>query len=416
MTFLFLMFITLGNANLFAENQNISQIPTVILLSFDGARPDYFTKKTAPNITQFMKKGWKGELTSIFPSETFPNHTAIITGCTAEEHGIVSNQFIDATRGSFAYDMDPSWIQCEPIWATAQKHGLKTAVTYWPLHGKGSWKGMKPTYQNAVVTTDIREIIKFDDEAKFQQMLQWLDLPAEQRPHLIFSWFAEIDTVGQAFGPQSHEVQKVIKKYDSLFGNFLTALQKKPDADRINILIVSGHGMEEMHYSMSLPYLGEELRKQGMDNIIIKASGTNAKVHVKNSAEKRKALTLLQAMAKEKGAFQVYDVQELPDAWHSTHKRSGDLLLIGKNKFFFLEKASTTEFLTDVREQHIGKHGYPPEDKSMRAVFFAHGPHFPQQSGIRQLHITDIAPAIIKILNLSPQPIDIAADTVLSSR
>ncbi len=71
----------------FISNNAISQTsktdskPYLILISFDAFRWDYPNRGISPNI-QYMKENGVSaiSLRSGFPSKTFPNHYAIVTG------------------------------------------------------------------------------------------------------------------------------------------------------------------------------------------------------------------------------------------------------------------------------------------------------------------------------------------------
>ena len=294
---------------------------TVILLSFDGARPDYFSDQKSPHVMSVGRMGWHGTLTSIFPTESFPNHATLISGCDTSQHGIVSNKFVDPTRGPFEYLMDPSWMDCEPVWFTAETKGIKTAITYWPLHGQGSWKQKNPTYQNTFSTHDIRDIIRFDDADKIKQILSWLRLPEEKRPRLILSWFADIDTAGHAYGPDSPEVVTAVREYDQLLGILLEALQSDSHDDPFNLMIVSDHGMAEMKYAINVEALRKGLVEKGVNETVVKASGTNAIVYFNkiSGAQKKGVVKWLSDIGHKTGSFDLYERNQIPRRWHFTH-------------------------------------------------------------------------------------------------
>src|SRR6201988_2426629 len=72
--------------------------PTVILISLDGFRWDYFDKAPAPALMALAARGVKAKwMIPAFPSETFPNHYTIVTGDYPDVHGIVKNNFFDPT-------------------------------------------------------------------------------------------------------------------------------------------------------------------------------------------------------------------------------------------------------------------------------------------------------------------------------
>ena len=64
----------------------------VLLISFDGFRPDYLSKTETPNFDKLIQNGVTAEgLIPIFPTKTFPNHYAIATGLYPENNGLIGN-------------------------------------------------------------------------------------------------------------------------------------------------------------------------------------------------------------------------------------------------------------------------------------------------------------------------------------
>src|SRR5579864_1483455 len=124
---------------------------TVLLISLDGFRSDYLDKHDAPNLKIIAASGVRGSLIPSFPSKTFPNHYAIVTGLYPEENGIIGNTIRDPNiEGTFKLAnrdqvADARWWFGEPIWVTAQKQGLRTAPMYWP-GSEAPIEGVRPTY------------------------------------------------------------------------------------------------------------------------------------------------------------------------------------------------------------------------------------------------------------------------------
>ena len=54
--------------------------PLTILISIDGFRPDYLDRGVTPMLSGLAKDGVRASMRPSFPSKTFPNHYAIVTG------------------------------------------------------------------------------------------------------------------------------------------------------------------------------------------------------------------------------------------------------------------------------------------------------------------------------------------------
>ncbi len=68
------------------------QVKHVILISIDGFHPDMYLDKSwpSPNMQQLLKKGtYADHLLSVFPSYTYPSHTAMVTGAIPRDQGFI---------------------------------------------------------------------------------------------------------------------------------------------------------------------------------------------------------------------------------------------------------------------------------------------------------------------------------------
>lgn len=373
---------------------------TVILLSWDGTHPSYITPTDAPTLTALGRRGARTEsLVPIFPSSTFPCHATLATGCTADRHGIVSNQFRDARRGEFNFSNDSAWLDCEPLWVASEKAGLKSAVLLWPSSGS-PWQGVFQSYVLKPPSTQVEDLLKLPAWPRFEQMIEWLSLPDAERPRLIMAWFPDIDTQGHKFGPDSREVRTAVRRYDKLLKKFIGQLKKLPHYSSIDLIVVSDHGMARMTHTISLPALTAELARQGIQEVTVTASGTNANLYFKTAAQTTRAARALQALGSDLGAFAAYSVRDMPTELHYQNPRAG-ITLVGNDGYYFDKKGPVDHFINEPPNDHTGKHGYPPHrSPSMHAIFYAQGPDFPAGTVYETLPSTEVAPMIRKILDL----------------
>jgi hypothetical protein len=128
--------------------------PTVILLSLDGFRASYLTshRDLLPDLDSFWNSplGLRSEsMQPVFPSLTFPNHWAIMTGLYPAWSGIVANDFWDPdfeTRPSLGegngggdlfhytdtkHSWNSNWWWGEPIWSVCERGGRKVGNLMW---------------------------------------------------------------------------------------------------------------------------------------------------------------------------------------------------------------------------------------------------------------------------------------------
>ena len=186
--------------------------PTVILVSLDGWRWDYTQKYSASTLTRLMMRGVSAPLIPSYPTKTFPNHYTIVTGLYPGHHGIVGNSVKDPATGrrltmsSRAEVQDPMWWGGEPIWVTVQRAGQAAAPLFW-TGSEAPIGGQLPRFWEP-----------FDERlppnARVDRVLQWLDLPAAERPTFLTLYFSDVDGAGHDDGPESAAVANAVRRVD----------------------------------------------------------------------------------------------------------------------------------------------------------------------------------------------------------
>src|SRR5262249_52141177 len=207
--------LALFGAELLAPGPTFATDPVVILLSWDGVRYDYPDRATLPALSPMAREGVRAErLPPVFPPNTFPNHVALATGTYTDRHGILDNQFRDRGRGFFSYDNGASWLEAEPLWVTAERQGVRAAVFFW-VGSETDWQGIGASYRKAPFDGTVGE------EEKVGQILAWLDLPPNERPGLIMSWWHGTDRVGHQKGPDDPDVLTQLEDQDRYLARLL---------------------------------------------------------------------------------------------------------------------------------------------------------------------------------------------------
>src|ERR1700693_3388019 len=213
----------------------------LVLVSLDGFRFDYAQKYGAPNLVGLGKRGLAADaLIPSYPSLTFPNHYSIVTGLYPEHHGIVGMTFYDpALRKHFSFKdpktaTDGTWYRGAPLWVLAEKQGMRTACFFWP-GSEAEIDAVRPTYY-------LKFDDRFPDEKRIDQVIAWLRLPAEQRPHFITLYYSTVDHAGHQYGPDSPETATAVQHVDQLRGVLCADLAKWQLP--IDLIVVSDHGME----------------------------------------------------------------------------------------------------------------------------------------------------------------------------
>ncbi|MBA4322313.1 MAG: alkaline phosphatase family protein [Odoribacter sp.] len=363
----------------------------VVLVSFDAFRWDFDKIYYTPNLNKLSAEGVKaGRLISSFPTNTFPNHYSIATGLYPDHHGLINNSFFapDLNLPYRIGDRDavenPSFYGGEPIWVTAEKQGVKTASFFW-VGSEAPVGGMHPTYWK-----------KYDSNVTYSEridtVVKWLSYPEGGRPELVTLYFDEPDATSHDFGPVSPETGEVVNLLDSLLGDLRKKLSALPYAKRINLIVLSDHGMAPVS---SERYI--DLKNVVPDRMIASMTGGNPVYLIKPAEGKSDSILLL--INKTPGV-KAWSKDKLPERWHyGSNSRIPELVAVADSSWY----VGTRPLIGTLNG---GAHGYDNRNSDMYAVFYAAGPAFRKNYTIKELNNTDIYGMICRILNLKPAPND----------
>ncbi|MGZ8544803.1 MAG: alkaline phosphatase family protein, partial [Flavisolibacter sp.] len=156
--------------------------PYVIMISADGFRFDYPELHQARCLLSIQKKGVRADyMMPAYPTLTFPNHYTLVTGMYPSHHGLVDNHFFDPSfqekygMSNKKQVMDQRWYGGYPLWVLAEQQKMLSASFYW-VGTEAPIQGIQPTYY-----FNYNE--KIPISRRIQTVVDWLQLPAEQRPH-----------------------------------------------------------------------------------------------------------------------------------------------------------------------------------------------------------------------------------------
>jgi predicted AlkP superfamily pyrophosphatase or phosphodiesterase len=367
--------------------------PTVILVSIDGFRPDYLERGETPVLSRLAAEGASGPMQPSFPSKTFPNHYTLVTGLRPDHHGIVNNNMVDPLIPDVKFSLGNAaavtdrrwWDDGEPIWVTAENAGLTTAAMFWP-GSEAAIRGVRPTH-----------FAKFDQsmpgDARVDQLLAWLDLPADQKPDFATLYFDAVDTAGHDGGPNSPEVDVALKSVDASMGRLIAGLEARGIRDRVVLLIVSDHGMA--------PTSPERVARLGplassRDTADVLYTGPIASVEPMPGHEAEVAAEVLAPHPH----MQCWRKTDIPARFEfGTHRRVPSLFCLAENGWEILK--ADAKF----RGDGGGDHGYDNTAPDMQAVFIANGPGVRRGAKIAGLMNVDVHGLMGRLLRI-PVPAD----------
>ncbi|MEM1041396.1 MAG: ectonucleotide pyrophosphatase/phosphodiesterase [Bacteroidota bacterium] len=372
--------------------------PTVVLVSFDGFRPDYLDRHPTPNFDRVAAAGVRADgLVSTFPTLTFPNHYGIATGLYPGRHGLVGNTMYDPSFDA-VYSMrdraavgDGRWYGGEPIWVTAETQGMVTASYF--------WVGTEAPVQGVHPTTWKPYDGRVPYEARVDSALAWMARPEAARPRLVLLYFSAVDSQGHRHGPESPEVGAAVAEVDAALGRLLDGIDRLGRTD-VNVVLVSDHGMAQPDTARFVDVTDYVTLPDGVRSM---TAGPALMLWL-DEADADSLDALLDASLPE--AITSYTRDELPARWHfAGSRRTPPLVLVA-------ERPALVGLPRHAGRDWQGVHGYAPEDPTMDGIFLAAGPHVAPAGRVAAFENVHLYPMLASVLGLRPNP-DIDGDAAV---
>jgi predicted AlkP superfamily pyrophosphatase or phosphodiesterase len=371
----------------------------VVLVSLDGFRYDYPRRYGAPHLLKLGLKGASAPegILPAYPSLTFPNHISIVTGLYPEHHGIVANSFWDPMREqTYVYTQsqsngDGSWYSGTPLWVLAEQQGMRSACLFWP-GSEAEIQGKRPSYY-------LHFDDKLDDEKRVDQVVAWLKLAPELRPHLITLYYSNVDHAGHNYGPDSDEVRSAVHHLDTMIGDLQTkvATLHLP----VDIVVVADHGMVTLQGSPVTLSDFADLSDFHTEGSLL---------YPKPDADVQEVYE--EFLAHPDPRFKVYRRANTPASLHfDANPREGDPVIVPNGPFSI--RAHPPDSEGEHTNKNRGGHGFNPRTMpEMKAIFFAVGPDVRPGVQLKPFENVNIYPFIAEILGLKPPAVDGTLDVL----
>src|SRR5438067_9290567 len=195
----------------------------VVVISLDGFPAFALNdpKLPIPTLRRLMQNGATARMATVNPTVTWTNHTPMVTGVRADQHGLLTNGTITPTGGWPPVKVDPMidkehMVHMPTVYDAAYRAGLTTAQVDWvainqaptitwafsewasadgPVEGEMIRKGV-------IAAADIENFTK--SNILFRDQI-WttaaVHLIAEHTPNLLLFHLLSLDAVHHAYGP-----------------------------------------------------------------------------------------------------------------------------------------------------------------------------------------------------------------------
>ena len=373
-----------------------STAQTLVLVSIDGFRWDYLDWPQATNMRAIAAQGSRvTKLRTVYPSKTFPGHLSIATGLHPTQHGVIDNYFCRSDRPD-CYSMgkgrkDPSWLAGIPLWTLVEQQGGRASTFFWPESDAPFANKLPTDYRAFDGRVPHRE--------RVQQVVDWLSLPADQRPDLVTLYFSVDDSASHTYGPTAPATLSAIVEVDrqiAVLWQAIESLNVREGTD-INLMLVSDHGMSEVDPNLfidtnTLPRPKGFKRVNGSTRVTYYQRDPDADIDALSGALDRL----------NEDRWRRLSSRDLAERHFEHHPGVGDLIIETAPPRVFRRGGGRDAYLR-------GMHGYPATVEDMAAFLVAVGPDFQEGKVIPEAHQLDVYPVAATLLGLEV-PDTIASD------
>lgn len=365
----------------------------VVLVSMDAFRWDYSKLYKTPNLDKMARSGVKASsLVPCFPSKTFPNHYSMATGLYPDHHGIVNNSFYapefkeSFSLGNEKAKYDPKFYGGEPIWNSAERQGVKSASFFW-VGSEIAINGRRPSIWK-------RYDAHVSFSARVDSVVGWLSLPEKVRPHLVLLYFQEPDAVSHKYGPISVQTERQVEQLDSLVGVLRAKLRALPIGAKINLIIVSDHGMAPISPEREVE-LSSRVKSDWVDEV-------QADNPAMNIAAKPQYFDSVYAALRSLPHITTWKSREMPARLnYGKNPRTLDFTVVADSLW-----SVTWKRREPMSGYNKGTHGYDPDYRAMHGIFYAEGPMFKKNVVTPSFENLNVYNIVCHILKITPAPND----------
>ena len=395
-----------------------------IILSIDSlSSPDMELISLLPNFREFIKNASICDnVTSVYPSLTYPAHATIMTGNYPVNHGILSNTFFKPKQKRKKWYGQSKYIKGKTIFGEAITNNMKVASILWPLTGKSGIQYSLPEifpgrFENQVIAT-LRNGSKkyiFDLKRKFGKLLNGIKEPEldnfvqasllhtikKYKPDLTLVHFLDLDDSRHKYGYAAPEAFRAMERVDERLGEIINTLKEEKIFNETALIVLGDHSQIDVHTPI---FLNERFEKDGF---ILKKNGKIKNWRIYSKSCDGSCYIYINKKENESFKDEIYEYLYTIQG----EKKSGISKIytgVEAQKFgasdecdFMIEARIGYYFADDMKNANYkAAHGYMPTIPSYQTVFIAAGKGIKRNIQLSNISLVDEAPTIAKLMGL----------------
>jgi predicted AlkP superfamily pyrophosphatase or phosphodiesterase len=406
------------------DAQPLSTAPvdrSVVVLSLD-AFPAFALEDSRlpiPTLRKLAREGASAKrMIPINPTITWPNHTTMVTGVLARDHGLLVNgTIVPQPDGPPKVDSEMSkekMVHVTTVYDLAHRAGLTTAQIDWVAINDApaiTWAfPEKASASDPLVKEMIAKgALNPDDVAdKPARTILWRDqiwtraatyLIREHQPNLLLLHLLTLDSTQHQYGPKTLAAYDAMAFLDGCVAQVVDAVKQSGRADRTTIFIVSDHGFKAVTRQIAMPAV---LRASGLaERAHAIPEGGSVMLYAKKKHDPQTIADLQRAFQNLEGVDRIatrsdFPALGLPDP--EKDPQMADVMIYAKTGYGFSNAKSDQPIV--VNSAPTGSHAYLASDPDMHAIFIASGYGIRPGVVLDQIPNTRVAPTLAKMLGV----------------
>jgi hypothetical protein len=409
----------------------------LIVISVDAmsGADDIAYARTLPAFGRLLERAAVAEIEAVFPTLTYPNHTAQLTGCTPAVSGIFNNVLmqpgIDHPDWFWEYDR----LQAPTLMDAAKAAGLTVAAVQWPVTAGAPFDVVVPEIANEDHFGGLEAAMERFCSPRGHELWQrhrdktvWhpkrrhddmstavvVDILLEDRPDVLFWHLVDVDSARHLHGAAGEHVREALRATDERIGRALAALDTTGDLERTNVVIVSDHGHLDTEQHTNLNVLLRDrgfLRTDDEHHLLdweayCHSAGLSGQVFLADdiTPERRAAVEELLREVEATPEYRVERVWTEAEARAETGLGGPFAYVVESEPGVIVGGALDRRVVVRKGDEdfrgYLGNHGHHPRHGA-QPVFLASGPAFVPGADAGRRRMIDEAPTLAAALGLA---------------
>lgn len=415
----------------------------LIMISLDAVgKRDMDFMLSLPNFSKIVEQGaFCDNVYSVYPSLTYPAHTAIMTGRVPNNSGIVSNTKLQPNRHNPDWIYKRKYIHGTTLPDEASKRGYSVCSMLWPVLGGAKIKYNIPEVmitrksQNQIIACMLNGSPKYlyEINSRFGHIRHGIAQPAlddflmasaqytieKYDPDMMMIHFTDVDTNRHDYGADNEHIKAALIRHDNRLGQLMEWLSKTRPMEETTFIVLGDHCQMDAH---TIVYPNKYLADKGFIDIKngkitdyrLVAQCLDGSFYIRLNEKYREneqvleqVTDLLNEMKKEE-ALGIEAVFTNEEAAMMGADGSCLVMVEGKRGYYFLNDFEILTEPVEATKNHkmFAIHGCLPSKEENITFFAAMGKGIKKGVRIPSMRLWDEGPTIAKLMGWSLGGVD----------